>query len=240
MALRGHLEWAAWLIGLAAVLDFGDGFVARWYDQGGAGRNAASAAAANQPKIVAAGAVQTMGGKPAVRFYGAGADNALGVSPLPAMTGASLFVMAAFQAASLGDWGRLCAFYKDDAQAGGLLYFEGQELQSRRWYGDGSGEAVAKAYHLATVVPYVADAEYTGSEARVHASPTAGLTYETSPFSEGFGAAGGSLGIGSALTGNPDEAFDGWIAEFAMSHGPAANERANLAANMRAAFGVAA
>lgn len=29
MALRGHLETASWLIGLAAVLDFGDGFVAR-------------------------------------------------------------------------------------------------------------------------------------------------------------------------------------------------------------------
>ncbi|MDB5240035.1 MAG: pssA [Spirosoma sp.] len=29
MALRGHLELASWLIGLAAVLDFGDGFVAR-------------------------------------------------------------------------------------------------------------------------------------------------------------------------------------------------------------------
>lgn len=29
MAFRGHLETASWLIGLAAVLDFGDGFVAR-------------------------------------------------------------------------------------------------------------------------------------------------------------------------------------------------------------------
>ncbi|WP_232325952.1 CDP-diacylglycerol--serine O-phosphatidyltransferase [Spirosoma montaniterrae] len=29
MALRGHLEIAAWLIGVAALLDFGDGFVAR-------------------------------------------------------------------------------------------------------------------------------------------------------------------------------------------------------------------
>ncbi|MFD2573173.1 CDP-diacylglycerol--serine O-phosphatidyltransferase [Spirosoma soli] len=29
MALRGHLELASWLIGLAAILDFGDGFVAR-------------------------------------------------------------------------------------------------------------------------------------------------------------------------------------------------------------------
>ncbi|WP_420148178.1 CDP-diacylglycerol--serine O-phosphatidyltransferase [Spirosoma sp.] len=29
MTLRGHLDTAAWLIGLAAILDFGDGFVAR-------------------------------------------------------------------------------------------------------------------------------------------------------------------------------------------------------------------
>lgn len=29
MAFRGHLDTAAWLIGLAALLDFGDGFVAR-------------------------------------------------------------------------------------------------------------------------------------------------------------------------------------------------------------------
>ncbi len=29
LALRGHLELASWLIGLAALLDFGDGFVAR-------------------------------------------------------------------------------------------------------------------------------------------------------------------------------------------------------------------
>ncbi|WP_405514778.1 CDP-diacylglycerol--serine O-phosphatidyltransferase [Spirosoma sp. KNUC1025] len=29
MTLRGHLDTAAWLIGVAAILDFGDGFVAR-------------------------------------------------------------------------------------------------------------------------------------------------------------------------------------------------------------------
>jgi CDP-diacylglycerol--serine O-phosphatidyltransferase len=29
MTLRGHLDIAAWLIGVAAILDFGDGFVAR-------------------------------------------------------------------------------------------------------------------------------------------------------------------------------------------------------------------
>lgn len=35
MALRGHLELASWLIGLAAVLDFGDGFVARMVNASG-------------------------------------------------------------------------------------------------------------------------------------------------------------------------------------------------------------
>ena len=35
MALRGHLELASWLIGIAAVLDFGDGFVARMVNASG-------------------------------------------------------------------------------------------------------------------------------------------------------------------------------------------------------------
>ena len=35
MALRGHLETASWLIGLAAILDFGDGFVARMVNASG-------------------------------------------------------------------------------------------------------------------------------------------------------------------------------------------------------------
>ncbi len=35
MALRGHLETASWLIVLAAVLDFGDGFVARMVNVSG-------------------------------------------------------------------------------------------------------------------------------------------------------------------------------------------------------------
>ena len=35
MALRGHLDTAAWLIGVAAILDFGDGFVARMVNASG-------------------------------------------------------------------------------------------------------------------------------------------------------------------------------------------------------------
>lgn len=225
---------------LSAFVGSGNGAVVRWYDQGGAGRNAIPKAGVASPVIVQGGVVQTMAGKPAIRFLGASGDTALVIEGLPAMTGASLFVMAAFQAASLGDYGRLCSFYKDDPSAGGLFMFEGYELQTRRWFGDGSGEATAKAYFIAPGANYVADAEYTGAEARIHVSPAANLNFETAAFTEGFGAGSGGAGIGSALTGNADEAFDGLIGEFAMSHAPAANERANLAAAMRSHFGVVA
>lgn len=52
-----------------------DGFVKTWYDQSGNSNNAIQATAGNQPQIVAAGAVVTEGGKPAINFvdssYGA-------------------------------------------------------------------------------------------------------------------------------------------------------------------------
>jgi hypothetical protein len=43
-----------------------NGFVTRWYDQSGNGRNATQTTAANQPRIVSSGSVITEGGKPAV------------------------------------------------------------------------------------------------------------------------------------------------------------------------------
>lgn len=46
------------------------GFVTTWYDQSGNGRDATQAAAANQPRIVNAGVVDTRNGRPAVRFLG--------------------------------------------------------------------------------------------------------------------------------------------------------------------------
>ena len=45
----------------------GDGFVTRFYDQSGNGNDARSITSANQPRIVNAGTIETINGKPAIR-----------------------------------------------------------------------------------------------------------------------------------------------------------------------------
>jgi prepilin-type N-terminal cleavage/methylation domain-containing protein len=62
----GDLDTAA----LTGFVGGGDGYVTRWYDQSGNGRDATQTTAANQPRIVSAGVVETMGSRPAVRFLG--------------------------------------------------------------------------------------------------------------------------------------------------------------------------
>lgn len=58
-------------VALLAFTGAGSGFVTVWYDQSGNARNAVQATAANQPRIVNAGVVDTMGGRPTLRFDGA-------------------------------------------------------------------------------------------------------------------------------------------------------------------------
>jgi hypothetical protein len=57
----------------ASLLTFcgvGDGFVTTWYDQSGNARNITNATAINQPRIVNAGSIETLNGKPSVFFDG--------------------------------------------------------------------------------------------------------------------------------------------------------------------------
>jgi hypothetical protein len=57
----------------ASLLTFcgaGNGFITTWYDQSGNSRNATNATAANQPRIVNAGTVETLNGKPSIFFDG--------------------------------------------------------------------------------------------------------------------------------------------------------------------------
>lgn len=49
---------------LLAHVGAGSGFVTTWYDQSGSGRHATQTTAANQPRIVNAGVVQTLNGRP--------------------------------------------------------------------------------------------------------------------------------------------------------------------------------
>lgn len=61
------------LLDAARLLDFagaGSVFVTTWYDQSGNGRDAVQSIAANQPRIVNSGVVDTSNGRPLVRFTG--------------------------------------------------------------------------------------------------------------------------------------------------------------------------
>jgi hypothetical protein len=65
----GALDTAALLAFTGTgVLD--NGFVTKWYDQSGNGRNATQATALNQPQIVSSGSVIVKGIKPAIDFNG--------------------------------------------------------------------------------------------------------------------------------------------------------------------------
>ena len=57
--------------GIAYASTIPSAFVTAWYDQSGNGRNAVQATAASQPRIVNAGVVDVMGGRPAPVFSGA-------------------------------------------------------------------------------------------------------------------------------------------------------------------------
>jgi len=63
---RGDLDLAA----LTSFVGANSGFVTTWYDQSGTGRHATQATAASQPRIVNAGDVDTLGGKPSLIFDG--------------------------------------------------------------------------------------------------------------------------------------------------------------------------
>lgn len=65
-ASDGSLDTAA----LTAFVGSGDGTVATWYDQSGQGRHLSAVDVAAQPRIVSAGVLETMMGKPAVAFSG--------------------------------------------------------------------------------------------------------------------------------------------------------------------------
>jgi hypothetical protein len=65
----GELDTAA-LLAFTGTGALDNGFVTKWYDQSGNGRDATQATAINQPQIVSSGSVITKNGKPSIEFYG--------------------------------------------------------------------------------------------------------------------------------------------------------------------------
>jgi len=82
----------------AAILAFvgtggsDNGFVSKWYDQSGNGRDVIQADGAEQPKIVSAGSVITEGGKPALDFDGS--DDYLQNTTITSSTPTTYFLTA--------------------------------------------------------------------------------------------------------------------------------------------------
>jgi hypothetical protein len=65
----GELDTAA-LLAFTGTGALDNGFVTKWYDQSGNGRDATQTTAANQPQIVSSGSVILENGKPAIQFDG--------------------------------------------------------------------------------------------------------------------------------------------------------------------------
>ena len=61
-----HLD----VLALLLFVGNGSGFVTTWYDQSGNGRHATQTTAANQPRIVSNGVIETQNGRPALFFDG--------------------------------------------------------------------------------------------------------------------------------------------------------------------------
>jgi hypothetical protein len=61
---------SAWFKDASVTISNQSAYVTTWYDQSGNGRNATQATADNQPRIVNAGVLETMSGKPTVNYSG--------------------------------------------------------------------------------------------------------------------------------------------------------------------------
>ena len=74
---NGNLDTYA----LSSFVGSGSGYVTTWYDQSGNGNNATKTIASSQPRIVNAGIIETVGGKPAIRWLViGGAENLLSMN----------------------------------------------------------------------------------------------------------------------------------------------------------------
>lgn len=71
------------LTALTAFVGVGSGFIVKWYDQSGNGNDLTQNTTSNQPRIVNAGSVHTVNGKPAIYFDGTN-DNLLLTSSVSA------------------------------------------------------------------------------------------------------------------------------------------------------------
>lgn len=112
----------------------GSGFVTKWYDQSGNGRDFTQATAANQPEIVNAGVVRTLGDVPALFFGGSAWLSRTGLTiDTDAVTPYSINTV--FQASNAGAalWLQTGTNWAWDAPGRFILYLSGTTQNSSGW-----------------------------------------------------------------------------------------------------------
>lgn len=141
---------------LTTFVGANDGFVVTLYDQAGVAMDVTQATAANQPQLVAAGSILTLGGQPALDFDGTNdyLESAVAVSSL--MTTLAGVVLTVFRAEVINT--NTGAAYNDDALwaddnsfVGTHLRSSGPDIQAYNWDGNEDKAIVT----MATATDYV-------------------------------------------------------------------------------------
>jgi len=200
---------------IAALLAFcgpGDGFLSKWYDQAGAAQDLVQTAAANQPKLVLAGAVNVLGAaaRPAPKFSAAN-QNYL-QAPSFAMGGTAYAVASVVsRTASIAANARMLTFYAsgtNDYSAASNVIFAYLTSGVLRGYqtGDKSGVALGTA-------PAQAASVWNGASHTMTLDGVAGSAVAAA----GTLVATGFLRIGAGSA--PADAWDGQHAEHLVISG---------------------
>lgn len=219
----------------------GSGFVAKWYDQSGLGQDAVQAATGQQPQIVAAGVVSTLGNaaaRPAIVFASASAQ-VLGNAAfaLPASSGATLGASSyasasvAARTATTPGYERLLCFtgagQGDDYSGGASVIFALYQGGLQGYQGG------AKSTAALGTAPFQAASVWTGSAHTMTVDGAAGGSVAAS----GTLGSPGWLGIGGRFNSNGD-VWDGPHAEHLIISGSLSGaDQAVIRASQRTFYG---
>lgn len=170
------------------------GFVTTWYDQSGNSRNATQTVAANQPRIVNAGVVETIGGKPSIYMNGAKfLDVSLGSTVATGLHYNLAYRLSVFQDAHMFSLNGPTAFLNDGNRAGARLSIRNDSLAS-----------LADTTGIRDANPHIAGWGWNGTTAQRYFDGVA---------SGGSGSIGGTLTLSTLRIGFNQATLDAWQSE---------------------------
>ena len=231
--VSGSLDTAS----LLAFCGSGDGLVSKWYDQSGLAQDTVQAVAAQQPKIVSAGAVTVMPNstaKPAMQLAGSPQQFLVNESFALGGTAAAAFSVMRLDAVQANSYCRTLGFAASgsrDNQPSGVVfgYYHVGELDAQ------SGGVQAAAIGFSSTSPVQIASVFDGS---VSVLTVDGAMSASTPASTSF-AATGTLGLGSGE--NFDQSWTGAQAEHLVISGSVSGaDQAAIRASQKTYYGTPA